>query len=117
MESILNDEPGNSNTEGIITKLKSAYSKRTPQVQTLKKELEMCKLTKIVGGDFNDVPMSYTYHELSQDLKDAFSQKGSGLETTYKGLFPSFRIDYLLYSDAMECKAIRVFQKCPVTTK
>ena len=113
MESILNDEPGSSNTEGIITKLKSAYSKRTPQVQTLKKELEMCKLTKIIGGDFNDAPMSYTYHELSEDLKDAFTQRGSGLETTYKGLFPSFRIDYLLYSDAMECKSYKSFSEMP----
>mgnify|MGYP001557404701 FL=1 len=113
METILSDEPGESNTEGIITKLKSAYSKRSPQVQALKKELESCKLTKIVGGDFNDVPMSYTYHELSEDLKDAFTQRGSGLETTYKGLFPSFRIDYLLYSDAMDCQSYRSYAEMP----
>ena len=113
MESILNDEPGKSNAEGIIAKLKSAYSKRSPQVQALKKELESCTLTKIVGGDFNDVPMSYTYHELSEDLKDAFTQRGSGLETTYKGLFPSFRIDYLLYSNAMECQSYESNSEMP----
>jgi endonuclease/exonuclease/phosphatase family metal-dependent hydrolase len=34
-------------------------------------------------------------------MKDAFCEAGRGLETTYKGSMPSFRIDYILYDNPM----------------
>ena len=70
----------------------------------VKNELAECRYPKIVVGDFNDVPVSYTYREISSGLNDAFVESGSGLETTYKGPFPSFRIDYILFSDPFKCE-------------
>lgn len=113
MEMIMDKPSGNVTTEGIIAKLKTAYKKRAPQVNSLRKELEKCQFTKIVGGDFNDVPMSYTYHQLSENLNDAFCDRGNGLETTYKGLFPSFRIDYLLSSNSLETLAYKSIKNTP----
>ncbi len=53
----------------------------------------------ILCGDFNDTPVSYTYHKLSRNLNDAFIGSGTGMGTTFRGNFPYVRIDYLLYSD------------------
>ena len=100
-------------TEGIINRIRIAYGKRAPQVDALKEAINACKLPKLVIGDFNDVPVSYTYYELSEDLNDAFVSRGSGLETTYKGPFPSFRIDYQLYSEPIKCLKYESIKKVP----
>ncbi len=102
-----------SKTEGIINRIRIAYEKRAPQVVNLKEEIAACKLPKFVIGDFNDVPVSYTYYELSEDLNDAFTSRGRGIETTYKGPFPSFRIDYQLYSDPLKCLKYESIKKVP----
>ena len=53
----------------------------------------------ILCGDFNDTPVSYTYHKLSRKLNDAFIGSGIGMGTTFRGNFPYVRIDYMLYSN------------------
>lgn len=102
-----------TSTEGIINRIRVAYEKRAPQVDALKEEIKDCNLPKMIIGDFNDVPLSYTYFELSEDLNDAFVTRGNGLETTYKGPFPSFRIDYQLYSNPIQCLKYESIKKVP----
>ncbi len=102
-----------SETEGLIQRMKMAYIKRANQVEILHKHIRDCELHKIVVGDFNDVPVSYSYRTLSQGLKDAFIERGNGLETTYKGPFPSFRIDYILFSDPLICEEYKSFKEVP----
>ena len=114
IEEVNSDQTIDKNTtEGLINRIRIAYEKRAPQVDALKEEISNCKLPKMVIGDFNDVPLSYTYYELSEDLNDAFVTRGSGLETTYKGPFPSFRIDYQLYSDPILCLKYENIKKVP----
>lgn len=82
----------------ILKRLKRAYAKRTRQVNILKAEIEKSPYPVIVAGDFNDTPSSYTYHRIRRNLRDSFRECGSGFGKTYAGLFPSFRIDFLLHS-------------------
>ena len=84
---------------GIITRLRLGYQRRAQQVQVIKENLLACDFPKIICGDFNDIPLSYTYRQLSTGMRDAFVESGSGLETTYKGSMPSFRIDYVLFDN------------------
>lgn len=53
---------------------------------------------KIVVGDFNAPPMSYSYNTMRGNMKDSFVDKGHGYEYTYKPLRKIFRIDYILHS-------------------
>jgi endonuclease/exonuclease/phosphatase family metal-dependent hydrolase len=53
-------------------------------------------------GDMNDVPMSYGYTMLREQLDDAFVENGRGTGGTYIGKLPSFRIDHILHSEALE---------------
>lgn len=92
-------------SKGIIARLRLGYQRRADQVTLVKESMIACDFPKIICGDFNDIPVSYTYRQLSAGMKDAFGEAGRGLETTYKGSMPSFRIDYILYDNPM--RAIR----------
>lgn len=59
---------------------------------------ERQRYPKIVVGDFNAPPVSYSYHTMRGDMHDSFVECGRGYEYTYKPIFKLFRIDYILYS-------------------
>lgn len=80
-------------------KLKQGFIKRSEQALKLRELIDDSPYPVIVCGDFNDTPVSYTYNVvIGNDLNDAFVESGVGIGNTYNGKFPSFRIDYILYS-------------------
>lgn len=50
----------------------------------------------VVCGDFNDIPVSYSYSTLSQNLKDTYKKRGFGIGVTYNGNIPALKIDHIL---------------------
>lgn len=86
------------NSERIMARLKRAYVIRAPQVRLVAEHMKKCPYPIILCSDFNDTPVSYAYHTISSLLKDAFVESGNGIGQTYAGVFPSFRIDYIMYS-------------------
>ena len=50
----------------------------------------------VVCGDFNDIPVSYSYSTLSQNLNDTYREKGFGIGVTYNGNIPALKIDHIL---------------------
>ncbi len=84
--------------KGLLLKFKNSFQKRSEQSRILAESIEDSPYPVIVCGDFNDTPVSYTYQTVSQGLLDAFKKSGSGFGNSYSGFFPSFRIDYILYS-------------------
>ncbi len=85
------------NSKRIIARLRKAFVARAAQAEIVSKNILQSPYPTIVCGDFNDTPGSYTYHKVAKGLKDAFIESGSGFGTTYSGVFPSFRIDYILH--------------------
>ncbi len=81
---------------------------RARQVDTISEVIARSPRRRIVCGDFNDTPMSYAYHTMSDDLNDAFSDCGSGYSHTYRGFFNTLRIDYILRSDDFETLSYEV---------
>lgn len=81
----------------ISKRLKTAFIQRAQQVKAVKEHIESAPYPVIVCGDFNDTPVSYTYHQLLGDKKDAFREAGSGSSSTYMGNLPSYRIDYIFH--------------------
>lgn len=102
-ETDQNASDGIEGSKNLLRKLRDAYPKRADQADSVAKHIQSCNHTTFVAGDFNDVPLSYTYYRISKGLLDAFREKGNGFEQTYKGPFPNFRIDYILYSKAFNC--------------
>jgi endonuclease/exonuclease/phosphatase family metal-dependent hydrolase len=97
------------NVKNISVRLKSAYPLRARQVRILRDSISASPYPVIVCGDFNDTPVSYTYHQLSAGLIDAFVESGKGFGKTYHGKVPSFRIDYILHDKRFYSSGYRTF--------
>jgi endonuclease/exonuclease/phosphatase family metal-dependent hydrolase len=100
-------------SKGIITRLRLGYQHRAEQVNAVKENMIACDFPTVICGDFNDIPVSYTYRQLCAGMKDAFCEAGRGLETTYKGSMPSFRIDYILFDNPMRAIRYNSFSEVP----
>lgn len=90
-------------SKNIIRRLKRAFLKRTMQVDMIVLHMRLCPYKMILCGDFNETAASYSYEQLSRNLKDAFIEKGLGFGRTYAGKWPRFRIDYILHDKRLHC--------------
>lgn len=80
-------------SKSIISKIKTAFIKRSVQAAFIEDEITHSPHPVIVCGDFNDVPDSYAYATIRAGLQDAFVEKGAGISRTFSGISPTLRID------------------------
>lgn len=82
---------------------------RADQVDSIRRHIEReAPAMRIICGDFNDTPVSYTYRKLAKGMQDAFSECGSGYSYTFRGFYNLLRIDYVLLSDRFACLGYEV---------
>lgn len=98
-------------TRRIGNRLKLAYIKRNKQIDSLYSHTKGAKTPYIVAGDFNDTPLSYSVNKLSDDMQNAFVEKGRGFGITYNGAFPNFQIDYILASKEFNVQNYQIISK------
>jgi endonuclease/exonuclease/phosphatase family metal-dependent hydrolase len=101
VEDNKNNEELKQGSKRIARRLKVAFQKREEQVEKVSASIEACPYKVVLCGDFNDTPVSYTYSRFTRSLNDSFIESGSGIGNTYIGVFPSFRIDYIMHSPSM----------------
>jgi len=84
----------------IKDKLGSAFQKRASQAETIYDWAEKygSESPLIVCGDFNDTPISYTYHTIKGDLIDSYVATGRGIGITYHENNFLFRIDFIMHT-------------------
>jgi endonuclease/exonuclease/phosphatase family metal-dependent hydrolase len=87
--------------KGILSRLRKAFRERQSQAEIVANAIKESQYPVIVCGDFNDVPVSYSYTKVRGDLKDAYIESGRGWGSTYPSKLLSFRIDYIFYSDEL----------------
>ncbi len=107
--------------KSIGSRLKTAFALRAEQATMIAGYIRNSPYPVIVAGDFNDTPQSFAYRKIRRGLHDAFRKAGRGFGNTYAGEMPSFRIDYIIYSDPMipyQCRRIKTdySDHFPVTT-
>lgn len=84
---------------------------RARQAEEILRYVEESPHPVIVGGDFNDVPTSYTYQRvLSPRLRDAWTTAGFGLGTTFTGPLPGLRIDFLMVDTSFTIREVKRFE-------
>ena len=109
ISQIAEDIGQDSTVEGRLGRFRSMLSGygqaariRALQANKIREVVENSPHPVIVGGDFNDVPSSYTYRRiLSPRLQDAWALRGLGLGTTFTGPLPGLRIDYVLVDTSL----------------
>lgn len=88
--------------ESMFRRYGSAAATRAYQAAQIRKYVDESPHPVIVGGDFNDVPSSYTYQRILTDrLRDAWPARGNGIGTTFTGPLPFLRIDFLLVDKSL----------------
>lgn len=92
----------------VLDKVGNATGIRAEQAQRLRQHILACNHPVIICGDFNDTPNSYVYSLLSEGLHDTFRDKGLGLGTTFAGVLPMLRIDYVLAEKSFSTFSCRV---------
>ncbi|MBC8047066.1 MAG: endonuclease/exonuclease/phosphatase family protein [Fimbriimonadaceae bacterium] len=88
----------NFNTDRVVNKLNSAFRMRAAQADSVNNAIKNSPNPVIICGDFNDTPVSYTYHTVADDLQDAFLETGLGMGNTFI-MMPFLRIDYMLFDE------------------
>jgi len=95
----------------VIVKFKQGLLLRQQQVDRIKEEIDKSPYPVILCGDFNDVPNSYAYQTIGENLQNTFAEKGSGLGRTYTSIAPTLRIDNIFVSDSF---TVNQFVRLPV---
>lgn len=92
-----------SSGKSIISKLKIAYQKRSEEVSKMLEDVPHDGRAIVLCGDFNDTPLSYTYHQIRRaGFTDGFVKTGRGIGHTYAGKLPLLRIDYVWGNDRIQ---------------
>jgi len=94
----------------IASMLKTAFMKRSDQVDIMRKHMAGCKTPYLIAGDFNDTPASYAVTQITEELDKTFVKKGNGFGTTYNGKFPNFQIDYIAVTKDIEVVNHRIIE-------
>lgn len=95
-------------SQKLLVTIAESSSKRAPQIDAVRRYVEAHRQYPIIlCGDFNDNPLSYSRHQISQVLHDCYVETGKGLGVSYNqnGFF--FRIDHIFCSEDIkpyQCK-------------
>ena len=98
-------------TKQVGRKLKWAFEQRSDQAESLFSHMEETKFPKIVMGDFNDTPMSYSVNLIGKNMKNTFQEKGNGWGVTHFELLPILQIDYIFCENNFTVNNYQVVKK------
>lgn len=96
---IISDTTASEKVKSLARKLADNYSLRAVQADSLRSFIEKTPYPVVVCGDLNDTAGSYVYREVARDLKDTFTEQGTGFVHTFRDFWNLFRIDYIFVSD------------------
>ncbi len=92
-------------------RMANAFAKQQLQVAKIKQLIQHSPYPVMLCGDMNNSAFSYAYHELTEELQDAFSIAGEGFGKTFPiGLVP-LRIDVVLSSPTFVVQDFKTFDE------
>ena len=102
------DKERDTKLRSIVERLVENNRKRGVQAERVAEFLKSTPHTTIVCGDFNDVPLSYTYNSIAKQFDDTFSKMADGFAYTYDTKYRLLRIDNILVSPSVEVVSYEV---------
>ena len=95
-------------TKYFSQKLGIAYPVRAKQADKVAEIINSTPYKLIVCGDFNDVPISYSYTKIRGELNDAYTNFGTGFGWTFDSSIYKLRLDYIFYDDHFEVQDFQI---------
>jgi endonuclease/exonuclease/phosphatase family metal-dependent hydrolase len=109
LESMKINSDGLENIEGVkenyrqtLGKLHRGSLARSKQLKVLVEHYTNSPHPIILMGDLNEIPYSYTYFKLSEQLQNAFEKAGRGFGFTYNRILFFLRIDHIFSSPELK---------------
>ncbi len=97
------DSARNHKIKSITDKLVENSIYRSNQAKKVREFIDQNRAKKlIVCGDFNDVPLSFSYNVIAEPLINTFVAAGSGYAYTFDGFFKLLTIDHMLVSEQFD---------------
>lgn len=99
----------------LFKRIYTSFEQRNQQVDTLLLEIEKSPYPILMCGDFNDLPYSYTYHQLLTRLDNSFDEQGRGFGFSLNNPYLKFlRIDYQFFeSEKLEILSFKTCYEIP----
>ncbi len=91
----------------LLKKFLPVFKIHQNQIHEIKKLITESPYPVVLGGDFNAMPSSYEYYQISESLTDAFVEAGNGSATSFHDYKFPIRIDYVFSSKSL--KAVKYF--------
>lgn len=91
-----------------LRQYRDAYRERAWEVEEIVKMVEREDLPVVLCGDLNSTPNNWVHRRMTDVMRDAFRQAGSGWGMTYHTHLPIVRIDYVFVSEEWEVVSARV---------
>ena len=107
----IHDKERDNKVRSITGRLVNNNISRAKQAELVAQFLKKTPYKTIVCGDFNDVPLSYTYNTIAKNLDDTFSKMANGFAYTYKTKYRLLRIDHILVSPSIKVASYEVDNK------
>jgi endonuclease/exonuclease/phosphatase family metal-dependent hydrolase len=107
----IHDKDRDNKVRSITGRLVDNNISRAKQAELVATFLGETPYKTIVCGDFNDVPLSYTYNTIAKDLDDTFSKMANGFAYTYNTRYKLLRIDHILVSPSIDVASYEVDNK------
>lgn len=104
----ITDSARDGKLRSIVGRLEENNIKRASQALAVRDFVKTTPYKSIVCGDFNDVPLSYTYNIIAKPFNDTFSEMASGFAYTYDTKYALLRIDNILVSPSIEVVSYEV---------
>tara|TARA_B100000497_G_scaffold128090_1_gene173232 strand:- start:1213 stop:2259 length:1047 start_codon:yes stop_codon:yes gene_type:complete len=95
--------------QSIMNKYRKQGLIRIEQAEKVKAHIRNCPYEVLLGGDFNETPMSYTYQIMKETFHDHFN-KSTGYGATYPQSSPLLRIDYIMSSKNIRCERFEIMR-------
>ncbi|MEI8086926.1 MAG: endonuclease/exonuclease/phosphatase family protein [Paludibacter sp.] len=95
-------------TKYFSQKLGVAYPVRAKQADKIHEVIASTPYKLIVCGDFNDVPISYSYTKIRGELNDAYVNCGTGFGWTFDSSIYKLRLDYVFYDNHFEVQDFQI---------
>lgn len=109
LESMRINSEGLENLEGLKQNYRQTMGKlhrgsvaRSKQLKVLLEHIENSPHLVILLGDLNELPYSYAYFKLSENLNNAFEEAGRGFGFSYNRILFFLRIDHIFTSKSIK---------------
>lgn len=97
--------------EKLKGRLTNAFIDQVGQVEAILNHKNNSTHPVVMAGDFNNTAFSYIYNELTEEMQDAYAERGAGLGTTFDFDGYPLRIDYILAPEDFEVLSFKTINE------